>query len=295
MKKSLGIGFLLILFFLSFLGFRPDDKLHLIVCDVGEGDAILLQKKSYQVLIDGGPNDKVLKCLSDHLPFWDKTVELVINTHQDKDHLAGLNYVIERYDINQIVINSLAPDTEVFKKFQEKVREKKITVYSPQAGDKLKVEEMEFEVLWPREKLGDLSLWQKDLASADYEKTSQVLGVFDAKINNTSIALWLSYKDFEAFLPGDIDKEVEGRIEIPKFAEVLKVPHHGSKNSSSKDFLEKVKPQLSIISVGKNSFGHPTEETLERLEKIGSQILRTDKEGEIEVVSDGKSWQVFSK
>lgn len=293
MRKLFVAQFLFLLAFLSFFLFWPDNQLHLIFCDVGQGDAILLQKRFTQVLIDGGPNDKVLQCFSDKMPFWDKEIELVINTHQEKDHLAGLVDVIERYSVNRIVINSLAPETEIFKRFHQLVLEKEIPVYSPQKGDELKIDDLRLQVLWPEEKLGDFSLWQKELAKEDYEESRQVLGAFKAKINETSIVLHLQYGKFCALLTGDIPEAIEFQLDSAKRCQVLKVPHHGSKYSSSEAFLQQVRPVLAVISVGKNPWGHPTQEALERLKNLGIEILRTDQDGDIEVFTDGQTWQVF--
>lgn len=295
MKKLFAIYFLLSLFLSSLFFFWPDNKLHLIICDVGQGDAILLQKRFTQVLIDAGPNKKVLECLSNNLPFWDKEIELIVNTHQEKDHLAGLVDVIERYSVNRIVINSLAPETEVFKKFQRQVLEKQIPVYSPKKGDKIKINELEFLVLWPEEKLGDLSLWQEELTEKDYKDTHQVLGAFSAKMNETSIVLHLRYDKFDAFLTGDIGQDTEDRVEVPQGIEVLKIPHHGSKYSSGEVFLQKVKPALAVIGVGQNPWGHPTKEVLERLKTLGIKVLRTDQDGEVEIITNGQTWQVLKE
>lgn len=292
-KKLFAIYFLLTLFFLSLFFFWPDNKLHLIICDVGQGDAILLQKRFIQVLIDGGPNKKVLECLSDNMPFWDKEIELVVNTHQEKDHIAGLVSVIERYSVDRIVINSLTSDTEVFRQFHQLVLEKGIPVYSPEKEDKIMIDELALQVLWPETKLGDLALWEKKLAPETYEQTSQVLGAFGDNMNESSLVLHLRYGKFDALLTGDIGSQTESQIEVPQGIEVLKVPHHGSKYSSSEAFLQQVRPVLAVISVGKNPWSHPTEEVLEKLKNLGIKILRTDKDGEVEITTNGQTWQVF--
>jgi competence protein ComEC len=263
----------------------PDDKLHLIFCDVGQGDAILITKGTTQILIDGGPNQKVLTCLANHLPFWDRTIEMVVVTHPDNDHLGGLPDVIGRYNVTQLVSHSLVRDSAIFWTFRDEVIEKKISVYSPKAGDKIQLGGISLEILFPLEKLGDELVWQP-------EAETKVLGAYSypTNANDVSLVSLFSYGDFDALLPGDIGSQNEGVIETDKEIEVLKVAHHGSKYSTSEEFLARLDPDLAVISVGNNSFGHPTSEVLERLRNLGVEILRTDINGEIEVVSDGKSW-----
>jgi competence protein ComEC len=265
----------------------PDDKLHLIFCDVGQGDAILIFKGSNQVLIDGGPNQKVLSCLANHLPFWDRTIEMVVVTHPDNDHLGGLPDVIERYNVTQLVSHSLVRDAAIFWAFRDEVIEKKIPVYSPRAGDKIQLGGINLEILFPLEKLGDELVWQP-------EAETKVLGAYSypTNANDVSIVSLFSYGDFDVLLPGDIGSQFEKVIEVDKEIEILKVAHHGSKYSSSEEFLGRVDPDLAVISVGNNSFGHPTSEVLERLQNLDIKLLRTDINGEIEVVSDGKTWGV---
>lgn len=124
---------------------------------------------------------------------------------------------------------------------------------------------------------------------------SAVLGVrSSADTNLSAIVLKLNYGQFSALFTSDIDSNVENQIisvpSNPSNIDVLKVAHHGSKYSSSSKFLEAIKPALSIIEVGKNSYGHPTKEALDRLAQIGSKILRTDQDGDIVVTTDGQKW-----
>ncbi len=265
----------------------PDQELHLIFCDVGQGDAILITKGTTQVLVDGGPNQKVLSCLANHLPFWDRTIEMIILTHPDNDHLGGLPDVIERYNVTQLLSHGLITESAIFWAFRDKIIDKKVPVYSPKAGDKIQLGGFALKILSPQERMGNELVWQKGT-------DKQVLGALTYPIepNEASIVTLLSYGDFDVLLPGDIGSQNEGVIEIDKEIEVLKIAHHGSKYSTSEDFLEQIKPKLAIISVGKNSFGHPTSEVLERLRNLDIKLLRTDINGEIEVVSDGKEWEI---
>jgi competence protein ComEC len=260
----------------AFFAFRsfPDNKLHLVFCNVGQGDAILLYYHSTQVLIDGGPNQQVLECLSKHVPFWDRRLEAVVLTHAESDHLTGLIDVIHRYQVQQFILNDLNNNTAIYQEFSQAVKAEKTKVYSPQKGDQIKFGKITLNVLWP--------------------STKMVLGVSSTNLNEEAIVLSLNYGHFDALLTGDTEIKTEESLH-PNFAdkalEVLKVAHHGSKTSTGEEFLKRIKPALAVISVGKNNrYGHPTDEVLERLTEVGAKILRTDLAGEIEVVSDGAKW-----
>ncbi|MFZ5366541.1 MAG: ComEC/Rec2 family competence protein [Patescibacteria group bacterium] len=265
----------------------PDQNLHLVFCDVGQGDATLLVRGTTQVLVDGGPSDKVLGCLSKHLPFWDRDLEMVILTHPESDHLTGLVSVIERYGVKQLISNSLLADSGVFSKFREKVIEEKIPVFSPKSGDKIKIGNLEIKILYPLEKLGEEIVWKSS-------ETPQVLGIstYPGNFNETAIVSEINFGNFKVLLTGDIGVEEENQLQTEP-VEVLKVAHHGSKYSTSQEFLEKISPELAIISVGAtNRYGHPANEVLKRLRNLDIKILRTDLDGEIEIISDGKGWKV---
>ena len=312
----------------------PDNRLHLVFCDVGQGDAILITYRQTQVLIDGGPDNKVLGCLSKNIPFWDRNLEMVILTHPEADHFSGLIDVIKRYNVKQFVSNSIIPESAGlpseappaggaklgFWEFYQVVLDEKVNVYSPRAGDRLKIGPIELLVLWPSQKLGDSWIWSEEARNAffahenaksnssptrtgkafkfaqkDYFASSVLGATFSSdKINETSIVLELSFGNFDTLLTGDIDFDVEKQVNLSRQRneiEVLKIAHHGSKYSTGEEFLKKISPDLAIISVGAtNRYGHPTSEVLKRLSDLAIKVLRTDLNGEIEIVSDGKKW-----
>ena len=230
----------------------PDNRLHLIFCDVGQGDAVLITYGQTQILIDGGPDNKVLDCLSQYLPFWDRQLEAVFLTHPDTDHLNGLLTVFQRYQVKYFFSN--------FK------IEGIMKARSLQKSDKVKIGPLQFLALWPD---------QQEIASKD--------------INENSLVLEMVFGKLEVLLEGDITQKIEEKIKSDP-VDILKVAHHGSKNSTSEDFLMRIRPQLAVISVGKNRFGHPAKETLERLLKSQIKVLRTDEQQDIEIVSDGQGW-----
>jgi len=272
----------------------PDNKLHLIFCNVGQGDAILISYQKTQILIDGGPDNLVLNCLSHHLPFWDRQIEMVVLTHSDEDHFVGLIDVFKRYNVRYFVANSLINNKVSFWQFYQLVLAEKASFHSPKAGEKIKIGSLEFSVLWPKKKLGDSRVWRKEnLAYFSENKplpdSLLTAATFSDELNDTSIVLQLSFGHSQALLTGDITEKVESQLDL-KEIEILKVAHHGSKFSTSEKFLSKIKPKLAVISVGKNRFGHPAQETLERLNQAGIKVLRTDQQGDIEIVSNSWRW-----
>lgn len=263
------IIFIIILFLLlpsSLILAWPSQKTQFIACNVGQGDAILVSNGFTQILIDGGPSSKVLDCLKKHLPFYDRTIELMINTHPEKDHLAGLVAVLKRYQVKQVVTDGAELKTNLYQEFSTLINKSAIPLFMAKKGDLIKIADLELSILWPDEESG------------------QVLGTKTLKegaTNDLSLVIELTKGDVKAILAGDISHKVEEELvknnQFNKI-KILKVSHHGSKNSTSEEFLEAIKPKVAIISVGKNSYGHPTQEVLDRLNKIGSQILRTDQE-----------------
>ncbi len=244
--------------------------------DVGQGDAIFIETlANQQILIDGGPDLTILEKLGKELPFWDRYIDLIVLTHPEHDHINGLIEVIKRYKVGGILTNGIVRDTAEYKEWKKIIKEKNIPIYIAQAGELISLDNnIKLFILYPFENL---------------------LGKTSKKTNNTSVVAQLIYKDFELLLTGDIEKEVEQKLinsGIDLKSDILKVPHHGSKTSSTKDFIKAVSPILAIIQAGKdNPFGHPHQIVLERLNSNNIAVFRTDKDGDIEVLSDGiKFW-----
>ena len=257
----------------------PDTKVHVVACDVGQGDGIVIWRGSTQVVIDGGPNNKIVDCLSKFVPFWDRAIELMVLTHPEADHMTGLIEVLERYEVEQLVTGNVGKSTGVFGRFKQAVEGDGVPVHIAVAGEEIRVNGLEFEVVNPRQ-----------------IEDKRVLGarVMKEGVNEMSVVLRLEYAEFSALFTGDISSDTEEALinsGADLRSDVLKVGHHGSKYSSGQAFLAAVKPVVAIISVGKNRYGHPTQEALERLKAVGAKILRTDEAGDVEVVSDGeKVW-----
>lgn len=235
----------------------PDDRLHLIFCDVGQGDAILAVKREVQILVDTGPDGKVAGCLARHIPFYDRQIEAVILTHPESDHIGGLNNVLESYNLKQIVIGE--SDNPGWQEIKEIAKEYGVGIKPGNPGDKIVAGELEFRV--------------RESGSGD--------------TNEESLAGELVFGRFNAYLTGDAEAKVLGWAGE---AEVFKVPHHGSRDAITAELLERIKPKVAVISVGKNSFGHPTSEVLDLLKTGNIKTLRTDEVKDVEVVTDGVRW-----
>jgi len=240
--------------------------------DVGQGDAILIQKGDLQILIDGGPDEEILNALGRDLPPWDRTIELMILTHPHADHLAGLNPVIERYKVEKFLYYPSVYDTQGYKKFLDVMEKEHLAdgsiILQASAGGDLWVGEVHLQILWPTD---------------NYHSKN---------VNNESVVALLSYEDFEVLLLGEVEQEAQANfLSSIKEVELIKISHHGSWNGTYEPLLRLARPQLAVIPVGvRNTYGHPHQSTLNLLERLGISILRTDISGTIRVQSDGKSF-----
>jgi competence protein ComEC len=232
-------------------------------------------------LVDGGPDNEVLSCLGNKMPFWDRTIEALVSTHPQADHMTGLIEVLGRYQVRRVLSSGAMNDTREFMQWQAAVKAEKAPVYTLAQGDKVKIGPVELRVLWPGR-----SRFAPALAGKPVVKD----------LNETSVVILGNYAEFDFLLTGDIGSSEELSLlnsgELRE-VELLKVAHHGGRYSSSEQFLEQVKPALAVISVGeRNRFGHPAATVLRRLGQAGAKILRTDRDGTVEIISDGRAWQV---
>ncbi len=209
---------------------------------VGQGDSIFIETPNKkQVLIDGGPGLAILEKLGKELPFWDRYIDLVVLTHPEHDHVGGLIEVIKRYRVGGILTTEVVQETAEYREWKRVIDQKNIPLYIAQAGEIMHLDdEITFAILHPFE----------SLAGQGVKCT-----------NNSSIVVRLAYNDFEVLLTGDIEKEVERALiasGVDLSADILKVPHHGSKSSSTREFIAAVDPIVAVIQAGKdNLHGHP--------------------------------------
>ena len=271
---------LIILF--SFILTLPDGKLHVVFLQCGPGDAAYIRfPDGRDMVIDGGPDDKIINCLGRHMPFWDRHIDLVALTHPQKDHMQGLISVFARFDVSYFLRSDVQNTTEGYQKLMNMVSQKNVPIKYMAQQDNVDIGSTSLLFVWPS---------AQQIAKA---VEANVLGASVGELNDYSLVLDLHYGTFDVLMTGDADSHVEPRYTGTKLAdshiEVLKVPHHGSKTGMTEAFVDWVKPELAVISVGKNSYGHPSKEAIDMLQSRGSRVLQTDKEGDIEVVSDGKT------
>jgi competence protein ComEC len=297
-KLRIIIGLLVVVLVVFVIINLPDRNMHLIFCEVGQGDAILVTYKNNQILIDGGlPQNygRLLSCLSSKIPFWDRTLEVVVNTHPDEDHFGGLAEIVKRYRIVSFMHNGYDNSQSWrFEEFKKSLIDKKVCSKANPPVVAFSKDKLYFESHFP---FLDKNQPSDQLQPKYFDKNKKCLKPefkeTTDNLNNSSIVLQLNYGDFDALLTGDIESEIEEilvwRDKIQP-VEILKIAHHGSKTSTTEELLMAAEPEMAVISVGENSFGHPAQEVLNRLRKFNIPFLRTDEEGTIEIVSDGNKW-----
>ncbi|HLD03672.1 MAG TPA: MBL fold metallo-hydrolase [Candidatus Dojkabacteria bacterium] len=259
----------------SWIGHFTDVSLKIFFLNIGQGDAILVKSPDNKyLLIDSGPDQTVLSELSAVMPFWIRTIDLVIATHPDADHIGGLLDISQRYTIALVLYNKLDESSQLAKNLKEFWQKQAIKVKGINADEDFTFGCCIFlDFLWP-------------LAQADLSKLAS---------NNASISFVLKYQWFSAFFGGDLSKKYEEQVakNYRSKVNVLKVGHHGSKTSTSGVFLQIFQPQLAVISVGyKNRYGHPSLEVIKLLQDYSVKTLRTDEVDRIILTSDGRKFSV---
>lgn len=235
--------------------------------DVGQGDSMLIDYGKTEILIDGGEKNTGV---ADYIrPYVDGALEAMVATHPHADHIGGLLEVLQKYDVKDIWLNGDTYTTKTYTDFMTRVNAENATVHEAERGQTMQVGVLTFNILNPAKPLG-------------------------TDVNNNSIVLNLSYGDTDFLFMGDAQSKAESSmLNLVSDIEILKVGHHGSRTSSSPEFLNKVKPEVAIYSAGTgNSYGHPHQETISALTKVGAKIYGTDINGTIIVTSDRKSFTV---
>ncbi len=253
--------------------------------DVGQGDScFIITPKKKTILVDGGGSQSkefdVGK--STLLPYilnkGYTQLDYIVISHFDYDHVGGILYIMQEIKVKNIIIGKQFEDSKNYEKFVNLVQQKDIKVRIVEAGEDIKIEKnLNFNVVWPNSK-------------------SQIS---DNSINNNSLVFKMKYKKFSMLFTGDIEEIAEKKIlqtcNVKNLESlVLKVPHHGSKTSSSQEFLDAVRPKIALIGVGKNNkFGHPSDITLEKFKMYDTKVYRTDQKGEITLKTDGNKIKIY--
>jgi competence protein ComEC len=257
----------------------PDSELHVFFLDVGQGDAILIRTPSHHhILIDGGPSPEAITTeLGSRLPFWSRTIDLVVLTHPHNDHIAGLVEVLRRYEVKQVLEGGMECDSPAYSEWLKLIEDKGIKRTIARAGQRIEL---------------GAGIWLDIL-----HPPPDLLQGTDSDIDNNGIVLRLVYGEISFLLTADIYQEGEQCLlgqGVELESTVLKVAHHGADTSSSPSFLDAVSPQLAVISVGEdNLYGLPDQEVRDRLEqRLGQdRVYLTSERGTIELISDGhKLW-----
>jgi len=244
----------------------PKNYIEINIIDVGQGDSTLIKSNNCNILIDGGGSEN-----SDYdvgkqilIPYLlDNTngvIDLMIISHFHEDHAEGCISVLKELKVKKVVIGVQPKMTNLYEQLLELTKEKNIPLIILSGGDKFTIDNIRFEILYP----------QNNLQIKD-------------DLNNNSLVIKVKYYETSILLTGDIEKEAENILSAKELdVDILKVAHHGSKTSTTRNFLEATTPKIALISLGKdNKFGHPNKEVLDRLKKIKSEIYRTDESGEI--------------
>jgi len=258
---KLSVLFLMTVFVWYFIVFAGNNLKEVDFLNVGQGDSQLVRLGGVNILIDAGRDDKAVMELGKILPFYDKKIDVLFITHPEEDHAQGVFNLLNKYKVGLAVLNG--EKEKLYFPLVSAFEKNNISYLNLARGDKVSYASSTIDVLWP-----------EDLKEETKKAT-----------NESSLVLKVDLGDFKALLTGDIPEKIENILSSvgDLRADVLKVAHHGSKYSSSEDFLKEVGPKLSVIEVGKNSYGHPTKEVLERLKDVASNILRTDIDGTVRV------------
>lgn len=247
----------------------------MVFCDVGQGDSIYIRAFSQDIIIDGGPerSDRTISdCLASHMPLFDHNIELMVVTHADSDHYAGFLRVFDSYTVSNFATSYGDSDVLGYQALLNKLEKNGVEVRRLTQGERIRInDEVKIDVLWPPSAFTDI----------------------DSDRNNSSLVFMLDYKNFEAILTGDLDKEYLNLLlhDLSQI-EIFKLAHHGSHTGTNENTFEFFRPEISIISAGiDNRYGHPHKEVIDVLNRFDLKYLST-KDGDIEITSNGKTYSV---
>jgi competence protein ComEC len=270
-RLTLGIAVLIVVSALTSLGTAaPRGSLRITTLDVGQGDAILVEVSGRRMLIDGGPDPARLSTELDRIiPAWDRRIDLLVASHPHEDHLAGLPRLLDRYRISAVVGSEERGGGPAASSWREILTRSRISYHQVFTGDRFQLGAAKLRVLWP-----------------DKTYLSLPPGNDGRALNDRSIVLRLDVPGFSALFSGDIESDIDALImrNLGASVDFLKAPHHGSKGAASRALLNVLDPRVSVVSVGaKNSYGHPSADTLQRLGERGAAVERTDLNGTVTV------------
>jgi len=272
--REIFLGFFIIIAVFIWYGVWAEEQGELLTVaflDVGQGDAIFIETPGgKQVLIDAGPNKKVLRELAKQMPFYDRSIDVIIMTHPDSDHIGGFPAILESYTVDMVLESGVTCKNSICDELDRLLVEKNLEKKIVQRGTVINLgSDVYLDVLFP------------DREAVNFET------------NLASLVIKIVYKDNSFLLTGDSPDEIEEYLLSLDLSDldvdVLKLGHHGSKTSSSQSFIGFTSPDVVVISVGAdNRYGHPHQEVLDILDNFQIGTLRTDHKGTIVIKSDGK-------
>jgi competence protein ComEC len=244
---------------------KTDNSFTIAFLNVGQGDAIAFKGQKQLTLVDGGPDKSLLAELAKLDLGLNKRIDNLFLTHPHADHLVGLNYLFDSYKIVRVFTTGVSHNSPDYLEFLRNIKAQNISTTKTVAGQKYLIEGASVKILWPR-------------ANSKFKD-----------LNDTSLVILVTYGDVKTLLLGDLSAEKQDIIadstELPDI-DIIKIAHHGSKTGLSEKILAETKPEIAIITVGKNYYGHPSPDAIKGLKSL--KVLRTDHEGTIIFSTDGK-------
>ncbi|RJR15294.1 hypothetical protein C4579_02685 [Candidatus Microgenomates bacterium] len=293
-----GLGLLIGLIF-----YLPDGKLHLVFCDVGQGDGIYIKTPNRaDIVIDGGANDRILSCLGQYMPFYDREIDVVVLTHPQKDHIHGLVAVLQRFRVKHFVTVPVTHTIEEYEQVKRLLSQKQVSIHYLTHNEIFAADQVHFTALWPSIQWLNTELADEGITTVlrnDVVNSSLVGGTTTLDLNQFSLYLYVTYGRFSALFTGDGDASMQEQIfqsgtQLPSNISLLKIPHHGSRTGLLPQTLKLLQPIFSVIQVGKNNYGHPNQDVIYELSAYGD-VFRTDKQGNIEFIVDLQGVQVVTQ
>ncbi len=271
----------------------PDHLLHINICDVGQGDGIVIYTPlSHTILIDAGPDNRIQSCLTQTRSFFAKRIDLAIVSHFHADHITGFIDLLSANKFSTIIRNELNFQSSEKQEFEKKSLDNTKDLEEVWQSDQIEVEkDLTFQVLWPKK-----TSWNRQ--NGNWE-------AYLSDFNDSSVVLLMKYKSTATLFSGDAGANVLNEIadtlaqsnELKESTiHIYKVPHHGSQDAVSDRLIRLFNPQIAVISVGSNNtFGHPHKEAIASLENAHIPYLRTDQKGRIEITTDGSTLHIMTE